>query len=158
MPQIWQQFRDRITGLYIKKLFFDSSENSPYNIYANPFAATFKSIAPVQPPTNSPGPSRERSVSDSVTQGVPDLIECIICTETKHNTEFPAVGTTEKCQHDIDVCTGCMTESIDILFNSNIWDQINCPSCGLRLEPGDVNIFGSHETRERYPTSLICKE
>ena len=157
MPQAWQRARERVRGTHIKSSLFASSGNSPYNIYANPFAAAFKPIAPVQRPVKPPSPPTQRSTASSIVQGSQKQIECAVCMETKNSSEFPADKITKECQHDVDVCDECLTESISSQFNGNIWNEIDCPSCGSRLAPEDVNRFGSHDVKNRYQVSRICK-
>ena len=157
MPQAWQQFRDRVWEPHIKSSIFASSENSPYNIYANPFAAAFKPIDPIQRPVKPPRHPRQNSAAGSVIQGLRDQIECNVCTETKHSSYFPAGKITEKCRHTVDVCTECLTEWIDVQSHDKIWNEIDCPSCGSRLAPEDINKYGSRDVKNRYPACPRCK-
>ena len=56
-------------------------------------------------------------------------------------TEHTEAKFTSSCNHEPDVCRPCLTTSISTQFNGNVWDQIDCPNCGQRLEFHDVKAF-----------------
>lgn len=74
---------------------------------------------------------------------------CIVCLETLEITAFPKRKTTAACSHKPDVCLQCLSNSIATQFADKMWDQIDCPSCGQRLEFIDVKAFASSVVFER---------
>ena len=52
---------------------------------------------------------------------------------------------TSTCDHELDLCDECVAVSITTQFASKIWNHIDCPSCGDRLQIEDVN---KHATKE----------
>lgn len=169
MPQVWTQFRNKLRESQPKPVCYMPGDGA-YSIYSNPYAAayaprTVPSKPPVLPkPSISPLTTRTNSESTTglapqistdtapgiASRGPPKQIECAVCFETKPRSKFPKGNKiTESCEHDMDVCSECLTQSIDIQFNGNIWNRIDCPSCGARLAAEDVNRFGSEDVRER---------
>ena len=147
MPHSLSKLRDRVRDANIKSSFFTPSPNNAWN--TNPFAAAYQPAPQAPRPPKRPGPPKKHSVVVSTTEKAPVELECTVCMETKENFEFPQRKVTSGCNHDVDVCTACLVESIDIQFTGKMWDRIACPSCGVRLEPEDVNKFGSFETKNK---------
>ncbi|KAH6621558.1 hypothetical protein B0J18DRAFT_411290 [Chaetomium sp. MPI-SDFR-AT-0129] len=87
---------------------------------------------------------------------LPDVLsgdrECIVCTDTKPVSEFPAAGITKACDHDPTTCLVCVEMSIKSDLTSKLWDEIKCPECRATLEYDDVQRFADEETKERYQT------
>ena len=79
-----------------------------------------------------------------------DLGECVVCDEALINSNTPNRRITLSCQHEPDVCLDCLARSITVQFESKVWDNIDCPSCGDRLAFEDVQAFGTAETFSRY--------
>ncbi|KAL2197022.1 hypothetical protein P885DRAFT_36033 [Corynascus similis CBS 632.67] len=85
---------------------------------------------------------------------LPDILsgdrECIICTDTKPVSDFPAVAITKACAHEPTTCLACVATSIRTDLNSRLWNEIKCPECRATLEYDDVQRFADEETKERY--------
>jgi hypothetical protein len=85
---------------------------------------------------------------------LPDVLSgtraCIICTDTKPVSEFPATAITKTCYHAPTACLGCVATSIRTDLNSRLWNEIRCPECRETLEYDDVQRFADDETKERY--------
>lgn len=75
--------------------------------------------------------------------------DCIVCLEALEITAFPKRKTTAACSHKPDVCLQCLSNSIATQFTDKMWDQIDCPSCGQRLEFIDVKAFANSAVFER---------
>lgn len=67
--------------------------------------------------------------------------DCVVCFETLGPQNTPKRKITSSCNHEPDVCRPCLTTSISTQFNGKVWDQIDCPACGQRLEFQDVKAF-----------------
>lgn len=67
--------------------------------------------------------------------------DCVVCFEILSPQNTPKRKITSSCNHEPDVCRPCLTTSISTQFNSKVWDQIDCPTCGQRLEFQDVKAF-----------------
>ena len=70
-------------------------------------------------------------------------IECTVCLERLEPIAFPKRKITNACDHEPDVCLQCLSNSIATQFSNKLWDQIDCPGCGQRLNYGDVKAFAS---------------
>jgi hypothetical protein len=82
---------------------------------------------------------------------LPGSIECQVCLEKKWRADFPARNPTDNCDHDpTDCCNICLSQTITTEFESNIWDDIRCPTCNLQLLHKDVREFAAPEIFERY--------
>ena len=152
MAQTWQKLLVRVRDSSIKRSLFDfDPENySPYNIYANPFAAAYQHIEPPQRSAQPRATYRQRSAASSIAQSLKDQIECIACGNMNAKSKFPVDSITTKCQHGVTICSDCLTLWIEISFHDNIWNHIDCPICGSRLAPEDVNRFGSRDVKNKY--------
>lgn len=67
--------------------------------------------------------------------------DCVVCFETLSLKNTPKRKVTSSCNHEPEVCRSCITTSISTQFNSKVWDQIDCPTCGQRLDFQDVKAF-----------------
>ncbi|GAB1312760.1 RBR-type E3 ubiquitin transferase [Madurella fahalii] len=87
---------------------------------------------------------------------LPDILsgerECIICTDTKPVSEFPAAAITKTCDHAPTTCLVCIATSIRTDLNNRLWNEIKCPECRETLQYDDVQRFADAETKERYQT------
>ena len=71
----------------------------------------------------------------------PTQRECLVCLETLPSDGFPERMVTPACSHGRDVCLPCISQSIATQCTSKIWNHIDCPSCGERLEYDDIREF-----------------
>ncbi|CAF9943493.1 MAG: hypothetical protein ALECFALPRED_000493 [Alectoria fallacina] len=76
--------------------------------------------------------------------------DCVVCFETLGPQNTPKRKITSSCNHEPDVCRPCLTTSISTQFNGKVWDQIDCPACGQRLEFQDVKAFADSVVFGRY--------
>ena len=67
--------------------------------------------------------------------------DCVVCLETLNAQNTPKRKITSSCNHEAEVCKSCLMTSIATQFDSKVWDQIDCPSCGQRLDFRDVKAF-----------------
>ena len=75
--------------------------------------------------------------------------DCVVCFETLNPQNTPKRKITSLCNHEPDVCKYCLTTSISTQFDSRVWDQIDCPTCGQRLDFHDVKAFADSSTFQR---------
>ena len=68
-------------------------------------------------------------------------IDCTVCFERLEASAFPKRNITAACNHEPNVCLTCLSGSIAAQFKYKIWDQIDCPSCGQRLDFMDIKAF-----------------
>lgn len=93
-----------------------------------------------------------KACKDSViTAPTPEVVDdlprdCVVCFETLTAQNTPERKITLSCDHEPDVCMICLSTSISTQLTSKVWDQINCPTCGERLEHQDVKEFGDSAT------------
>ena len=104
-------------------------------------------VAPLSESSDSPaGPAT----------ALPGTIECQVCLEKKWRADFPARNPTDDCEHDTtDCCNMCLSQAITTAFESNVWDDIRCPTCNLQLLHKDVKEFATPEIFERYVSPII---
>lgn len=74
---------------------------------------------------------------------------CAVCFEHLNPQNFPDRKTTVTCSHEPNVCRPCLSTSISTQFTSKVWNQIDCPTCGERLNFQDVKDFAESEIFER---------
>ena len=77
------------------------------------------------------------------------VFDCTVCLERLEPIAFPKRNITGACNHNPDVCLTCLSASIATQFKNRVWDHIDCPSCGQRLEFIDVNEFADSQTFEK---------
>lgn len=76
-------------------------------------------------------------------------ISCLVCFETLGQEDFPRRQITASCDHNVDICSGCLSQSITVQLREKSWKQIDCPICHARLGFDDVKEFANGETFER---------
>lgn len=74
--------------------------------------------------------------------------ECSICLQDLPAKRFPK-RITGACDHDSNVCFECLRASITTQFASNVWNQIECPTCQERLQYMDMKLFADSKVFER---------
>ena len=67
--------------------------------------------------------------------------DCAVCFETLNPQNTPRRKITSSCNHEPDTCKSCLTTSISTQLDNKVWDQIDCPTCGQRLDYKDVKAF-----------------
>lgn len=77
-------------------------------------------------------------------------IECSICLQGLSIKRFPKHPITSSCNHSADVCVECLRQSIASQFATNVWDQIDCPTCEQRLGYMDMKIHANPDDFRRY--------
>lgn len=82
------------------------------------------------------------------------LADCVVCFETLSPQNTPKRKITSSCNHKPDVCKSCLAASISTQINSKVWDQIDCPTCGQRLDFQDVEEFADSAVFGRLVPSL----
>ena len=75
---------------------------------------------------------------------------CAICFERFDARSFPSRSTTANCNHEVNVCSACLSLRISAQFESKVWNRIECPICEERLESRDVKDFGDEEIFNRF--------
>lgn len=80
---------------------------------------------------------------------------CIVCFETLNPETIPERRITSSCDHEPDVCRSCLATSISTQLVSKIWNHIDCPACGHRLDFQDIQAFADHEVSRRLEPSYI---
>ena len=154
MTLAWQRFREKVRETDIKGSFFAPGDAGA-NIYANPYASAYQCPTPVKRPVKVKVKPQQNPASPIDVKVVENGHECTVCLETKTKDQFRAGKITAECEHDLDVCKDCLVESIDFQFDANIWDHIDCPSCGTRLAAEDVNKFASKSVRNRFVVNYM---
>ncbi|KFA81896.1 hypothetical protein S40288_01727 [Stachybotrys chartarum IBT 40288] len=76
--------------------------------------------------------------------------ECIVCTDTKPNTQFPRFSITATCAHAPGTCLDCIKASIRSDMNSKLWTDIRCPECREFLDYADIQKYSDPTMFLRY--------
>ncbi|KUJ07627.1 uncharacterized protein LY89DRAFT_359859 [Mollisia scopiformis] len=130
--------------------YFQTAPNTPLLPPPNthlPFQAMVQ-ISP--PPMAHIGQAMSTNVASPITS-LPRIIECQVCLDEKLPEQFPPRNPTDNCFHETtDCCRECLARSITSSFESNVWNDIRCPICNLRLEHKDIAEFATPETFRRY--------
>lgn len=74
---------------------------------------------------------------------------CTVCLESFEGDQFPVRRLTSTCDHEPTICLSSLVTSISTQLSSKIWNQINCPDCGVGLEHQDIKDFADDETFQR---------
>lgn len=104
--------------------------------------------ATTAPAAQAPNDSDLTTLMPNIASVLPG--DCVVCFEKLSPQNTPKRKTTSSCNHEPDVCRSCLTTSISTQFNSKVWDQIDCPTCGRRLEFQDVKAFADSVVFGRY--------
>jgi hypothetical protein len=104
-----------------------------------------------RPPPQAHLASQTVRSSAGLASSIPGTVfECQVCLEEKDRSEFPIRQITDGCEHQpTECCSTCLTESIHAAFGGNMWDDIRCPICNLRLCHRDIAEFAPKEVFER---------
>lgn len=76
--------------------------------------------------------------------------ECGICMETRFREDRAQQDITPSCQHELAICTTCISKDLDFQIVNKPWDEIQCPLCPVRLPFVSVKLFASPAAFERY--------
>jgi DNA-directed RNA polymerase subunit RPC12/RpoP len=60
--------------------------------------------------------------------------ECSVCMESLLSSQFPQERLTSSCDHEMTVCSTCVTQSIDQQIIDQPYEHISCPECSNRLQ------------------------
>lgn len=74
---------------------------------------------------------------------------CTVCFEDLNLQNSVDRNITASCSHKSNVCKACLSKSISAQFTSRIWNKIDCPTCGERLDSQDVKDFAEPEIFEK---------
>ncbi|KAK0639136.1 hypothetical protein B0T16DRAFT_338565 [Cercophora newfieldiana] len=80
---------------------------------------------------------------------------CVVCTDTKKASEFPASTITKSCEHPPMTCLDCIAVSIRITLKSRQWKDLSCTECNERLGFEDVQRYADEKTFKSYETISI---
>ncbi|KAI9034062.1 hypothetical protein DFJ74DRAFT_700453 [Hyaloraphidium curvatum] len=78
--------------------------------------------------------------------------ECAVCSDLLPKTSFPPAPPTARCSHPVDICTSCVSASIESDTNSKGAMTIRCPSasCKRELSHEEIRVAATTEVFERY--------
>ena len=94
-------------------------------------------------------------IFNSISEVTSDLTrECVVCFEALSPENTPMRRVTSSCNHEPDVCRPCLATSISSQLDSRVWDQIDCPTCGQRLNFQDVKAFADSPVLRRSESSI----
>ena len=111
-------------------------------------------VAATTPATlQAPGNTAFTDSTPNVPSALPK--DCVVCFETLNPQTIPQRRITSSCSHEPDICTSCLAMSIATQLDSKVWDHIDCPSCGQRLDFQDVKAFADHEVFGRSEPSTV---
>lgn len=75
--------------------------------------------------------------------------DCTVCLESLHPDKFPQRRVTASCEHEPDACNDCTAASIAAQLANKLWNHIDCPTCGKRLDYQDIKDFAEDDTFQR---------
>lgn len=76
--------------------------------------------------------------------------ECVICANERSLYHFPSRPPTIECEHHIDVCKRCLRIWIEVQYQTQVWNDINCPTCSSLLTLPDMRDFAPTDIFKRY--------
>lgn len=77
-------------------------------------------------------------------------VECAVCTETKNTNEFPASKLTLNCLHPPSACSGCVSASVNVQFETTPSTHISCPECPHYLGMDEIRHYLTEQNFSRY--------
>jgi len=88
----------------------------------------------------------------------PAVLHCDVCIEDLPREQFPYEDVTDRCNHDKNICSACLSQSIAAQLDDKGWDQITCPtsSCAAKLSSGDVEMWTERHIVDRYHRFMIA--
>ncbi|KAI5239014.1 hypothetical protein E4T43_07035 [Aureobasidium subglaciale] len=75
---------------------------------------------------------------------------CIVCDETKYTNQFPSSIKVNNHQHGHNTCRTCYFQHVQVEIDSNMWDQISCPECSVKLVYDEVKYMSDTEHFTKY--------
>ena len=99
--------------------------------------------------TSSSDDAPENVMAQDIAMAEASNLSCTVCLEDLSSQNFLDRKVTVSCNHEPDVCRPCLSTSISTQFTSKVWNQIDCPTCGERLDFQDVKEFAESEIFER---------
>ena len=79
----------------------------------------------------------------------PPPAECIACFERLTENHHSVSKISEVYAHEVNLCQICLSQSIATQFTTKMWNHIDCPECGSRLNADDINRHADRETFDR---------
>ena len=80
---------------------------------------------------------------------------CTVCFEDIRPESVLDGKITSKCDHEMNICSACLSQSIATQYTSKMWNQIDRPICRKRLEFSDVDRFADLQIRKGSVLSMI---
>lgn len=97
-----------------------------------------------------PSTGEPRQKSRRIENPLPEL-DCEICMETKHPSEFIKQPITESCRHEsLTICLNCVARDIRAKIEMGQWRSLQCPLCPETLSEEDVEHFADKQTYTWY--------
>jgi hypothetical protein len=130
---------------YLQTIVPETALLPPPNTHV-PFQAM---VQITSPPLAHIGQAISTNVATPVAS-LPSIMECQICLDEKLPEHFPSRTPTDSCFHEsTDCCRECLSQHITSNFEGNVWNDVRCPICNLRLEHKDVAEFATPEIFQR---------
>lgn len=126
---------------------FTKGTNRGLVITATHSSSSSSSSSPQDTPLSSPT-SEAAQLNADCNDSIMPIHTCLICLEELSASSFPFI-VTESCAHSLDVCTSCLSQSIDSQVDSVFWDQLKCPICSIQLGYDAMRAHASAMTFER---------
>jgi hypothetical protein len=79
---------------------------------------------------------------------VDPYLECILCAEAFHTSQFPE-RVTASCTHQVKTCSGCLTQWVGHAMSERGFAQLKCLECNQPLASEDIRAIASPETFQR---------
>lgn len=76
--------------------------------------------------------------------------DCAICAETLRVSQFPETPVTDRCTHESNTCSECISRHIESQLESRMWDQLSCPECPALFGYTDVEKHATKATFQKY--------
>ena len=104
----------------------------------------FLSNSLARPRTVKPAPTSQRGTEPSTPQIIHATNhECLICYDSFDTVKTPMRQPTSTCEHEVNICTSCLSASISSQLETKLWTRISCPAsaCDKLLGYDDVQEF-----------------
>ena len=64
--------------------------------------------------------------------------DCVVCADTRSVHHFPSRPPAPECEHQADVCKRCLRTWIDVQYQTQMWNDIKCPTCSSLLTLSNI--------------------
>jgi hypothetical protein len=82
---------------------------------------------------------------------------CAACAQPLRLDQFPSKPVDSKCTHEMETCSPCWKQWLQVQVASKTFDKIQCAQCTGMLTQSEVKALASQEVYQRYVRSSVLQ-